>query len=54
MGLASVHAAVREWCSANGHQLSGVRWEIYGHWVEDQDPALLETEVYWLLNSESV
>ena len=33
----------------NGHDLTGVRWEIYGHWREDQDQALFETEVYWLL-----
>jgi effector-binding domain-containing protein len=53
-GLASVHAAVRDWCAANGHELTGVRWEIYGHWLEDQDPALFETEVYWQLEAESV
>jgi hypothetical protein len=47
--IASAHAAVREWCAANGHALTGVRWEIYGHWLDDQDPALYETEVYWLL-----
>ena len=47
--LAGAHAAVREWCAAGGHDLTGVRWEIYGHWCEDQDPALYETEVYWLL-----
>ena len=50
--LASVHTAVREWCAENGHALTGVRWEIYGHWLEDQDPALFETEVYWLLEPD--
>jgi effector-binding domain-containing protein len=48
-GLADGHAAVREWCAANGHELTGVRWEVYGHWREDQDPARFETELYWLL-----
>jgi effector-binding domain-containing protein len=48
--LAIAHAAVRDWCAAHGHVLSGARWEIYGHWLEDQDPALFETEVYWLLD----
>jgi effector-binding domain-containing protein len=48
------HAAVRDWCAANGHELTGVRWEIYGHWLEDQDPALFETEVFWLLVPETV
>jgi effector-binding domain-containing protein len=48
-GLARAHAAVRDWCEANGHELTGARWEIYGHWAEDQDPARFETEIYWLL-----
>jgi effector-binding domain-containing protein len=47
--LARAHTAVREWCAHTGHHLTGIRWEIYGHWREDQDPALFETEVYWLL-----
>jgi effector-binding domain-containing protein len=51
--LAMVHAAVREWCAVHGHELRGVRWEIYGHWLEDQDPALFETEVYWLLEPDT-
>jgi hypothetical protein len=50
--LGSAHDDVRRWCAANGHELTGVRWEIYGHWLEDQDPALFETEVYWQLGSE--
>ena len=48
-GLARAHAIVLDWCAANNHKLTGVRWEIYGHWLENQDPALFETEVYWLL-----
>lgn len=51
--LARAHTAVRSWCAANGHTLTGVRWEIYGHWLEDQDPALFETEVFWQLERES-
>jgi hypothetical protein len=47
--LAVAHGAVREWCAAHGHALSGVRWEIYDHWRDDQDPARFEIEVYWLL-----
>jgi effector-binding domain-containing protein len=47
--LARAHTAVREWCAQTGHDLTGIRWEMYGHWREDQDPALFETEVYWLL-----
>jgi effector-binding domain-containing protein len=52
-GLAKAHTAVLEWCTANGRQVTGVRWEIYGHWLEDQDPALFETEVYWQLAPHS-
>ena len=48
-GLDAAHAAVIDWCRANGHELAGRRWEIYGHWRDDQDPSEFETEVYWLL-----
>jgi len=51
--LAVTHAAVRDWCTAAGHALSGVRWEIYDHWVEGRDPAQFETEVYWLLEPDT-
>jgi effector-binding domain-containing protein len=47
--LGAAHDAVRGWCAGHGHALTGVRWEVYGHWLEDQDPALFETEVYWQL-----
>jgi hypothetical protein len=40
---------VIEWCEANGHTRTGVRWEVYDHWRDDQDPAAFETAVYWLL-----
>jgi effector-binding domain-containing protein len=53
-GLAHAHAAVRDWCATHGHTLSGVRWEIYGHWLEDQDPDRFETEVYWQLAPDSL
>jgi hypothetical protein len=48
-GLAAAHDAVIAWCAAQGHALSGVRWEVYGHWRDRQDPAAFETEVYWQL-----
>jgi hypothetical protein len=48
-GLARAHALVLDWCAANDHKPTGVRWEIYGHWLENQDPALFETEIYWQL-----
>ena len=29
--LRATHAALLDWCEANGHVPTGVRWEIYGH-----------------------
>jgi effector-binding domain-containing protein len=46
-GLAAAHAAVRAWCTAHDHVLSGTRWEIYGDWRDD--PLELETEISWLV-----
>ncbi|HEY7623039.1 MAG TPA: GyrI-like domain-containing protein [Solirubrobacteraceae bacterium] len=48
-GIAAAHKAVTDWCAANGHELIGVRWEVYDHWREE-DPDSFETEVYWLLS----
>ena len=48
-GIAAAHAAVIEWCEANGHARTGVRWEVYDHWRDDPDS--FETAVYWLLAS---
>ncbi len=45
--LGATHDAVRDRVAANGLELAGPRWEIYGHWRED--PSELETEVFWLL-----
>ncbi len=49
-GLAAAHAAVLRWCADNGEQTTGVRWEVYGHWNDD-DPEGFETEIYWLLSA---
>jgi effector-binding domain-containing protein len=46
-GLPGAHEAVRAWCEEHGHEVTGLRWEIYGDWHDDQDK--LETEVAWLL-----
>ena len=46
-GLGATHDAVRAHVAAGGRELAGPRWEIDGHWRED--PAELETEVFWLL-----
>jgi effector-binding domain-containing protein len=45
--LGTAHDAVWRWCASSGDRPLGPRWEIYGDWCED--PADLETEVYYLL-----
>lgn len=45
--LDAAHRAVLSWCTANGHQPTGVRWEVYGHWHDD--PEQVETEIFYLL-----
>jgi effector-binding domain-containing protein len=49
-GLRSAHGAVVAWCAAEGRQLAGPRWEIYG--PHSDDPAELEIEVYYLLAAD--
>ena len=46
-GIDAAHRAVIEWCEANGHARTGVRWEVYDHWRDD--PSTFGTAVYWLL-----
>jgi len=48
--LGSAHGAVLRWCEANGERPTAVRWEVYGHWREE-DPGSFETEIYWLLSA---
>lgn len=47
--LGNAHAAIREWCAANGHVLEGTNWEVYGH--HEEDPARRRTDVFYLLRS---
>jgi len=48
-GLGDAHTAVVEWCRANGRTLTGVNWEIYGHWRPEwnSDPASIRTDVFY-------
>ena len=46
--LGEAHAALDAWSAANGHRLSGVRWEIYGHWRDGAPP---EVDVVALLDA---
>jgi|SRR5579871_2910990 len=52
--LGEAHSAVRGWCDTQGLRLSGVCWEIYGHWEEswNKDPSKIRTDVFHLLASE--
>lgn len=43
----NAHEAVIEWCRTNGRRRAGARWEVYGHWTDDE--AYLRTDVFHLL-----
>ncbi len=45
--LGITHRAILDWCQANQHSITGLRWEVYGRW--NDDPSKLETQVYYLL-----
>lgn len=47
--LGAAHAAIREWCSSQGHRLAGPNWEIYGHWQSEWnvDPSMIRTDVFY-------
>jgi effector-binding domain-containing protein len=47
--LGRAHAAIRDWCAANGKRLAGPNWEIYGHWQTEwnSDPSQIRTDVYY-------
>ena len=49
--LGEAHAAIREWCARHGRQLSGICWEIYGHWQEswNDDSSKIRTDVFHLI-----
>lgn len=45
--LGAAHHAVIDWCREHGRRRAGPRWEVYGHWTEDE--SRLRTDVYYLL-----
>lgn len=53
--LGIAHDAIHNWCRINGRQLSGPRWEIYGHWQDEwnRDPSLIRTDVFYLLDANA-
>ena len=50
-GLSKTHQEIRQWCDEQGHRLSGICWEVYGHWDDswNNDPSLIRTDVFYLL-----
>jgi effector-binding domain-containing protein len=46
-GLGAAHHAVVDWCRGHGRRLAGPRWEVYGHWTDDE--ARLRTDIFYLL-----
>ncbi|MCX6923723.1 MAG: GyrI-like domain-containing protein [Verrucomicrobia bacterium] len=52
--LRDAHAAIREWCVGQPYQLSGISWELYGHWQEswNVDSSKIRTDVFYLLRDE--
>ena len=52
--LGEAHSEIRRWCAKHGHRLSGVCWEIYGHWEEswNTDPSRIRTDVFHLLENQ--
>jgi len=53
--LAEAHAALRDWCQAQGHRRTRVSWELYGHWQEswNADPMKIRTDVFHLLEDKA-
>ena len=47
VGMRDGYAALRAWFAAEGRRMAGPSWEVYGDWSDD--PARLETRLYWLL-----
>jgi effector-binding domain-containing protein len=46
-GLPQAHAALHDWCGANGHTIGAFSLEIYGDWSDD--PRQLETTIQYVL-----
>lgn len=52
-GLGSAHEAIQQWCSASNRTLSGISWEVYGHWLPEwnSNPSKIRTDVFYSLES---
>jgi effector-binding domain-containing protein len=49
--LGTAHRAILDWCTANGRRLTGVSWELYGHWQDawNNDPSRIRTDIFYLV-----
>ena len=45
--LGQTHDAIVDWCRGHGRKLTGVCWEVYGHWNEDESK--LRTDIFQLI-----
>lgn len=47
--LGAAHHDIRMWCTTNGHRLTGLNWEIYGHWQPEwnTEPSRIRTDVFY-------
>jgi len=52
--LGDAHSEIRQWSAERGHRLSGICWEIYGHWDEswNADPSKIRSDVFHLVEDE--
>ena len=52
--LGDAHRAICQWCIDQGRELTGIFWEIYGHWDSswNADPSKIRTDVFHLLYDE--
>lgn len=48
--LGGAYDALAQWCKEHNRPRAETYWEVYGDWSED--PARLETEVFYLLEGE--
>ncbi len=46
-GIPVAHTDLNAWCLEHKHALSGMSWEVYGDWVDDQTK--LVTDIYFRL-----
>lgn len=50
--MSLAYQAIENWCISHHRLMTGVAWEIYGHWQDDwnRDSSKIRTDVYALIN----